>query len=91
MIYARHHVPLTAQHIAVAIFHLISITDERQRVLSAHQCCCFQCPQFAIVRLHQQVLVTYGTILTVVVNGNMQTFAPCGIIMYGKLEFHIVV
>jgi hypothetical protein len=34
--------------------------------------------------------VTHGAILTVVVDGDMQAFAPCGVVMYGKLQFHLV-
>ena len=59
-------------------------------MVAAHESGSFQRPQFTVVGLHQQVLVTYGAILAVVVDGDMQAFAPCGVVMYGKLQFHLI-
>ena len=59
-------------------------------MVAAHQSGRFQRPQLTVVSLHEQVLVTNGAILTVVVDGDMQAFAPCGVVMYGKLQFHLI-
>ena len=87
---ARHHVPFAAQHVAIAVLHLVGIADVRQGMMAAHQSGCFQRPQLTVVSLHQQVLVTNGAVLTVIVDGDMQAFAPCSVVMYGKLQFHLI-
>ena len=88
MVDARHHIPLLAQHLSIGIFHLIAVLDVRQRVLTTHQRRCFERPQFTFLRLHQQVLVAHRAVLTVKINADMQTFAPCRMIMYREFQLH---
>ena len=89
MIDAGHHVPLAAEHLLVSILDLIAIDNMRQRMLAAHQGCRLQCPLLAILGLHQQILMAHGAVLTVEMDADMQTFAPCGMIMYSEFQFHV--
>ena len=70
------------------IFHLIAVLDVRQRVLTTHQRRCFERPQFTFLRLHQQVLMAHRAVLTVKINADMQTFAPCRMVMYRESQLH---
>ena len=58
----RYHVPFSAQHLSLAIFHLVGIDDVRQRMLAAHQGRRLQRPQLTVLGMHQQVLTAHRAV-----------------------------
>ena len=85
---ARYHVPLLTKYLFIRIFHLIAILDMRQRMLPTHQGRSFKCPQFAVLCLHEQILMADSAIKTIEIDINMKTFTPCCMITYREFQLH---
>ena len=84
----RHLRPLAAQHPPVAIFHLISVRNRADGVLPTFYNSRFLRPVHTVLRLHQQIGRSDGSVLTVEVEHDMHRLAPLCAVLYCKSQFH---
>ena len=84
----RHLRPLTPQHASVAIFHLVSVRDRADGVLSTFYDSSFLSPVYTVLCLHQQVGRPDCTVLTIEVKHDVNRLAPLCAVLYCKSQFH---